>query len=90
MCLNAVLTGKGLTELEFVLAMCIELNVVQWDQIRPFVEQFRSLDVNGDARLGHEDLELIEGKSKAEIREMVAAIPQASPFMLARHVSDGH
>ena len=76
--------GKGLTELEFVLAMCVELEVVQWAQVRPFIERFRSLDVNGDARLGVEDLKLIEGKSLAEIKAMVAAIPQVPMSVNAR------
>lgn len=31
--------GEGLTELEFVLAMVIELGMLQWDQVRPFIKQ---------------------------------------------------
>lgn len=76
--------GKGLTELEFVLAMCIELEVVKWDQVQPFIKQFRSLDVNGDARLGYEDLRLIEGKTQEEIRRMVQAIPEVPMSVEAR------
>ena len=41
--------GTGLTELEFVLAMMIELEVVDIKQVRPFVKQFRVLDVGGNA-----------------------------------------
>jgi len=63
--------GKGLTELEFVLAMLIELDIVDWDQVQPFVKQFRTLDVNGDARLGHEDLELSLKHSPSELRKML-------------------
>ena len=76
--------GKGLTELEFVLAMCIELEVVKWDQVQPFIKQFRSLDVNGDARLGYEDLRLIEGKTQEEIRRMAQAIPEVPMSVEAR------
>ena len=36
--------GKGLTELEFVLAMCIELDVVKWDQVTsPSIDQWKLL-----------------------------------------------
>ena len=62
--------GKGLTELEFVLAMCVELEVVQWDQVQPFIKQFRMLDVNGDARLGRDDLAMMVGKTRKEIKAM--------------------
>ena len=33
--------GEGLTELEFVLAMVIELGMLEWDQVRPFIKQAR-------------------------------------------------
>ena len=62
--------GKGLTELEFVLAMLVELHVVEWTMVRPFILQFRTLDVNGDARLGHEDLDLYKTHSEEELNEM--------------------
>ena len=76
--------GKGLTELEFVLAMIVELGVVEWDQVQPFIKQFRSLDVNGDARLGKDDLALMRGKSRAEINAMVQAIPEVPMSVNAR------
>jgi len=62
--------GKGLTELEFVLAMLVELHVVEWEMVRPFILQFRTLDVNGDARLGHDDLDMFQTHSKEELNEM--------------------
>ena len=67
--------GKGLTELEFVLAMLVELNVVQWEQVKPFIKRFRYLDVDGDARLGRRDLEIMEGKTEAELKAMFMAKP---------------
>lgn len=76
--------GKGLTELEFVLAMIVELGVVQWDQVQPFIKQFRSLDVNGDARLGIDDLNLIKGKTREEINAMIAANPPAPMSVASR------
>jgi hypothetical protein len=48
--------GKGLTELEFVISMLLELGHVEWDVVRPFIKQYRTLDVNGDGRLGMEDI----------------------------------
>lgn len=62
--------GKGLTELEFVLAMIVELEVVQWDQVQPFIKQFRKLDITGDARLGVDDLKLIQSMTKEELKAM--------------------
>ena len=49
--------GKGLTEMEYILAMMLELGVVELDIVKPFVQQFRILDVDGNARLARDDLE---------------------------------
>lgn len=38
---------SGISELEFVLAMLIELNIVKWDQFALFVTQFRAFDIDG-------------------------------------------
>jgi len=67
--------GAGLTELEFVLAMLVELKVVRWDQVKPFIKRFRALDINGDARLGPADLELMKGKTVAELKALRDARP---------------
>ena len=61
-----------------------QLGVVEWDQVQPFIKQFRSLDVNGDARLGPEDLKLIKGKTREEINAMVAAVPEVPMSVEAR------
>jgi len=60
--------GQGLTELEFVIAMLLELDVVQLDQVAPFVKQFRLLDVDGNSRLGRDDLEATKDKSLADLQ----------------------
>jgi len=70
---NVIRDGKGLTELEFVLTMLIELHVVDWEKVEPFIKQFRKLDVNGDARLGKHDLELFQKHTKEEIKAMMNA-----------------
>ena len=60
--------GLGLTELEFVLAMMLELGVVEIEQVQPFVKQFRLLDADGNARLARDDLEATKDKSLAELQ----------------------
>ena len=47
-----------------------------FSQVRPFIDQFRVLDVNGDARLGPDDLHLMVGKTRKEVAAMSAALPQ--------------
>ena len=39
-------------------------------QVQPFIKQFRTLDVNGDARLGPDDLEMLATHTAAEIKAM--------------------
>ena len=56
--------AEGLTELEFVLGMCVELDMVDMDQITPFINKFRDLDVDGNGRLGMADLRLQTARTK--------------------------
>ena len=64
---NMVRDGKGLTELEFVLGMLIELEVVEWGKVRPFIKKFRTFDMNGNGRLGQEDLDMmVRGEARTE------------------------
>ena len=51
--------GKGLTELEFVLCMMLELEIVEWGKVTPFIAQFRLFDLTGTGRLGQDDLDLM-------------------------------
>ena len=60
--------GLGLTELEFVLAMMIELEVIELGQVQPFIKQFRLLDADGNARLGRDDLMATKDKSLEELQ----------------------
>ena len=59
--------GKGVTELEFVIGMLVELEAVELDLIMPFVKQFRQLDITNDGRLGIEDLVLKESLSRDDL-----------------------
>jgi hypothetical protein len=51
-------TVDGITELEFVIGMCVELDMIDMDQIKPFIDQFRRLDLNGSGMVGMKDLRL--------------------------------
>lgn len=48
--------ADGLTELEFVICMALELRMVELPMLQPFIDQFRALDVLGNGRLGMNDL----------------------------------
>ena len=48
--------AEGLTELEFVICMAVELGMVDMKQLQPFIDQFRALDLLGNGRLGMRDL----------------------------------
>jgi hypothetical protein len=43
--------------MEFVLCMMLELGMMSIEDIRPFVKQFRKLDVDGSRRLNVNDLQ---------------------------------
>jgi len=52
--------GRGLTELEFALTMLIELDIVKWETVRPFIHRFHKLNIKGDGRLGQGDLKMTQ------------------------------
>ena len=64
--------GKGLTELEFVVTMLMELEIVDGEVMKPFIKQFRSLDIDGEGRVGLQDLRLIKQMTDAELSELRA------------------
>jgi len=49
--------NEGVSELEFVICMAVELGMVEMKQLQPFLNQFRALDVLGNGRLGMKDLQ---------------------------------
>ena len=57
--------AAGVTELEFVISMAIELGMVDLKQLQPFIEQFRFLDVQGDGRVGMTDLNALVALNEA-------------------------
>ena len=40
------------------MTMLVELGIIEWGQVRPFIKQFRRLNVSGTGRLGLGDLHL--------------------------------
>mmetsp|Transcript_47493 Transcript_47493/g.117590 ORF Transcript_47493/g.117590 Transcript_47493/m.117590 type:complete len:672 (-) Transcript_47493:56-2071(-) len=49
--------GNGLDKLEFVIGMLTKLELVTWDTVDPFLQQFDMLDSNKSGHLTHGDLE---------------------------------
>ena len=62
--------GKGLTELEFVITMLMELEIVDKHLVRPFISQFRTFDLNSDGRLGIDDVDIEESLSPAALSDL--------------------
>jgi len=56
---KVVRDGKGLTEFEFVLGMLLQLKVIEWGQVRPFIDKFRTFDMDGTGRVGQNDLDMM-------------------------------
>ena len=50
--------GLGATELEFAMSMLLELEMIEYKQVRPFLKLFRKLNVTGDGRIGENDLKV--------------------------------
>jgi potassium channel subfamily K len=72
--------GLGLTELEFVLAMMIELEVVEFDVVRPFIKQFRLLDVDQSRRLSRDDLARACNQTIGELQRRASLSNRNSKF----------
>jgi len=53
---NVQRDGRGLTELEFVVCMAIQLGMVELDDLRPFIRLFRNSDIDGNGRLSKADI----------------------------------
>ena len=63
----------GLTELEFILTMMIDLGIVEIDKMTPFVKQFRLFEVDGDARLSQADVVAAAKMDPKKLREGMKA-----------------
>ena len=67
----------------FVLAMVIELDMLDWNQVRPFIKQFRTLDVDCSGRLGMHDLQIINSMSSDELAKLrrVNSLSRQAPMV---------
>lgn len=61
---------NGLSELEFVVSMLLQLDICKMQHVRPFIKKFRALDADGSGRLGKDDLELAVRYSEEELLRM--------------------
>ena len=66
--------SDGITELEFVLAMLIQLEMIQQVDIDPLFAQFRSLDQDGSGVLNEADLGQIAHKYRERTKEALDLI----------------
>ena len=48
--------SKGLSEMEFTMAMLVELGVVDWDNAFVFIKQFRKFDADASGFLTHKEV----------------------------------
>ena len=51
-------------------AMLLQLEIVAWDQVQPFIKQFRKLNVTGDGRLGKNDLSVMQLASSKNLASL--------------------
>ena len=84
--------ASGVTELEFVICMAVELGMVDMKQLKPFVEQFRALDVVGNGRLGMEDLNAAEKlrRTMELLKSDGGGLGQLTSFMSEKHSNQKH
>jgi hypothetical protein len=81
--------GKGVTELEFVLGMMMEQGVVDWQQMKPFIQQFRYFDVHGCGRVGEADVDALRQETADERQARLAAIQKGLQGGKEMCVGDG-
>jgi len=80
--------GLGLTELEFALTMIIELGIVKMEEVRPFIKQFRKIDVSNNGRVGIEDMQFMNKLSLEDLAKPRLANAQTRSIKIAYRVDD--
>ena len=58
--------ASQVSELEFVLAMLLQLGVCKWSNVRPIIKKFRALDTDGSGMLGKSDLKMLMSNKSAD------------------------
>lgn len=76
--------GEGLMEMEFVVCMLLKLQIVTYEQTKPFIKLFRKLDRDNNRRLGEKDLQTM----KAEMDSREPDLAMAKEFAL-RTIANG-
>eukprot|EP00966_Prymnesium_polylepis_P067206 1560244-Prymnesium_polylepis.1 len=79
------LDGSGVDKFEFVLGMLHKLQMVQWEEVEPFVKQFEALDKDGNGRLNKRDLELLASEYKE--RGSITGVDTSAAARLAESVN---
>jgi len=72
--------GNGVDKTEFVVGLLVELELVAWEEVEPFIAQFEILDVDGTNFLTADDL---HNASRTEtcVRQAVTASRASDAFM---------
>merc|ERR1712066_1055176 len=68
--MGAPVDALGLTNVEYALAMLLELEIVSMDQVQPFLKQFCKLDMDNSGRLCSEDLKLVPSVSTDDLDKL--------------------
>ena len=71
--------GSGVDKLEFVIGMLVKLELVQWNDVEPFIAQFDMLDVDGSGRLTEEDLAAMVTKLAERCDFKAEKVPYVPP-----------
>ena len=50
--------GNGVDRIEYLVGMLTHMNILQWSDVQPFLDQFDQMDVDGSGHLDRADLEL--------------------------------
>jgi len=61
--------GNGLDKLEFVIGMLTKLELVTWETVEPFLQQFDMLDTDQSGKLTQDDLEKLADIFKEQVDE---------------------
>ena len=74
--------GGGVDKTEFVVGMLVKLELVDQEDVEPYLKQFAKLDVDGSGVLTSKDLEAAALAMEAKVAEM--NIPLKNPPLRGR------
>jgi len=86
--------AAGVDELEFAICMAVELGMIDAKLLQPFIEQFRELDVQGDGRVGMNDLNLLLSLERQRKTSQAQAVERVAKLKIRarrfQHGSSSH